>query len=127
MIQMNEENKNPITVFIPITTENGKKYCAAIPWNFHNENVVIENDKIIILCTKHGRKDWLGHVGCSSCGEVYSCDDYINMAIGEECTCCGDVLKPVPWALNRKFSGIPACPECYKEQEKKKNEPHEPH
>jgi len=91
-----------------------------------NDQIVIKKKSIIIFCAKHGKKLWRGHVGCTRCKIIYSPGDFINMPFGEECA-CGDVLKPVPWALNRKFSGIPACPECYKEQEKKKNEPHEPH
>jgi hypothetical protein len=88
--------------------------------------LINDKTKLTVSCTKHGKCDWLGHVGCTNCGKIYTHNDFINMAFGEKCI-CGAVFRAIPWAPNRTFTSIPACPECYKEQEKKKNEPHEPH
>lgn len=65
---------------------------------------------------KHGSVTWFGEwYRCEACGRLYDFTVLGNLDYGVECE-CGEVLMPVPWALDRYFSLRPACEMCVQEK-----------
>ena len=64
----------------------------------------------------HDKVEWFGSFfKCEKCGKTYDYNQLSEFHAGEECT-CGEVLMPVPWALDRYFTLRPTCELCINEK-----------
>jgi len=73
-----------------------------------------------VLCAKHGKNEWKGHVVCSKCGAGYTThDDKLPTHAPYRCGDCNARLVPPSEQLARSrrgdYSWRPLCAQCFEE------------